>query len=42
MSAEKNPTAHGKGLSSDSANDVATTFPDLNTSGLTGRTQKVH
>ena len=37
----KNPTAYGKGLSSDSANVVAATFLDRNTSGATGRTQKV-
>ena len=39
---KKNPTAHGDGVSSDSANTVAATFPDCNTSWLTGRTQKVH
>jgi len=38
---KKNPTAQGNGLSSDSANAVATTFPDCSTSGLIGRTQKV-
>jgi hypothetical protein len=42
MLPNKNPTAHGKDLSSDSANAAATTFPDCNTSGLTGRTEKVH
>ena len=38
---KKKATAHGKGLSSDSADAVATTFPDCNTSGLTGQTRKV-
>ena len=38
-SAKKKPTAHENGLSSESANAVATTFADRNTSELTGRTE---
>jgi len=38
---KKNPTAHPKGLSSDTAKAWATTFPLSNTQEPTGRTQKV-
>nr|ABZ06061.1 hypothetical protein ALOHA_HF4000005H07ctg2g5 [uncultured marine microorganism HF4000_005H07] len=38
---KKNPTAHSKGLSSDSASPAATTLLDCNTQEPTGRTQKV-
>ena len=40
MFPNKNPTAHGNGLSSDSASATATTLAACNISGLTGRTMK--
>ena len=38
---KKNPTAHSKGLSSETARTSATTLLDCNTQEPTGRTQKV-
>ena len=38
---KKNPTAHSKGLSSDTARASATTLLDSSTQEPTGRTQKV-
>jgi hypothetical protein len=38
---KKNPTAHSKGLSSDTVSPAATTLLDCNTQEPTGRTQKV-
>ena len=40
MLPREKPTSHGKGLSSDSGNAVATTFPVRDTLGLTERTEK--
>ena len=40
MLPKNNPTAHSRGLSSDTANASATTFPDSNTQEPTGRTTK--
>jgi len=41
MLPKKNPTAHSKGLSSDTAKASATTLLDCKTQEPTGRTQKV-
>ena len=40
MLPRKKPTSHGKGLSSDSGNAVATTFPVRDTFGLTEANRK--
>ena len=41
MLPKKNPTAHPKGLSNDTAKAWATTLPESSTQEPTGRTQKV-